>query len=139
MRKILVPFDGSDSSLHALEHVLGMARDGLALQVELLNVQTPMPVGSLALSPERIQQLQAEEAGKVLGPARRILEQAGVPYHAQSRVGSPANEIVVHGRQHDCEAIVMGTRGMGPLSAAMVGSVANRVVHLADVPVTTVK
>jgi nucleotide-binding universal stress UspA family protein len=43
------------------------------------------------------------------------------------------------GRQENCDAIVMGTRGMGAVSGLVLGSVATKVIHLADVPVTLVK
>lgn len=138
MRKILVPYDGSPSATHALQHAIGMARGG-DVHIELLNVQTPLPLGSLALSPDEIRQVQAGEAGKVLAPARAILDACGVPYLAQSRVGSPPSEIARHCEEHACEAVVMGTRGLGPLSSVMAGSVATRVIHLVDVPVTLVK
>ena len=38
-----------------------------------------------------------------------------------------------------CEGIVMGTRGMGAIANLLLGSVAAKVVHLANVPVTLVK
>ncbi|HYD80291.1 MAG TPA: cation:proton antiporter [Paucimonas sp.] len=37
------------------------------------------------------------------------------------------------------DGIIMGTRGMEPVPTLMTGSVATRLVHLADVPVTLVK
>ena len=38
-----------------------------------------------------------------------------------------------------CDAIVMGTRGMGSIGSLMLGSVATKVVHLTKLPVTLVK
>jgi nucleotide-binding universal stress UspA family protein len=37
------------------------------------------------------------------------------------------------------DGIVMGTRGLGPVKGLVLGSVANKVIHLAEVPVTLVK
>ena len=55
------------------------------------------------------------------------------------RIGSAATEIIAYAVEHDCDAIVMGTRGMSAIGSLVMGSVAQKVVHLAPVPVTLVK
>ncbi|MGE8617691.1 MAG: universal stress protein [Achromobacter spanius] len=44
-----------------------------------------------------------------------------------------------YARDHGCARIVMGTRGNGKLTNILIGSVANQVLQLTDVPVTLVK
>ncbi len=140
MRKILVPFDGSDSAIRALRHAISVAKENPALQIELLNVVDPMPLRAHAsMTNQEISRLQENEAEQTLHPARKLLDSAGVAYQAHSRVGSPANEIAEHVRETGCEAIIMGTRGLGPVASLMIGSVAMRVAHLTDVPVTLIK
>ena len=39
----------------------------------------------------------------------------------------------------NCDAIIMGTRGMGALGNLVMGSIATKVVHLTRLPVTLVK
>ncbi len=39
----------------------------------------------------------------------------------------------------DCDLIVMGTHGRGPVAGLVMGSVATRVLHLAACPVLLVK
>lgn len=140
MRTLLVPFDGSESAMRALQYAMTMVDEGFATELEVLHVGDPMPIGTHGvMTHEEIQHREAEEARRVLHPARKVLEEAKLTYQVRSRVGSAANEIARHAKDCKCDGIVMGTRGMGPFVSAMMGSVATRVVNLADVPVTLVK
>jgi nucleotide-binding universal stress UspA family protein len=49
-----------------------------------------------------------------------------------------AATVVAHAKEHGCDGIIMGTRGMGS-SEALLGSIARQVIYLAEVPVTVVK
>ena len=71
--------------------------------------------------------------------ARQILDAEEVQYKVRSRVGSPANEIARHVHETQCDAIIMGTRGLSPVANLMIGSVATKVIHLVEVPVTLIK
>lgn len=91
------------------------------------------------LSPAQLSRLCPDEASRVIEPARQILDQAGISYHVQCRVGSAACEITQQVQESGCDGIVMGTRGMGLNENIMIGSVAAHVVHLVNVPVTLIK
>jgi len=47
--------------------------------------------------------------------------------------------IVDYAKANKCDHIIMGTRGMGAFGNLVLGSTANQVVHLAEIPVTLVK
>jgi len=51
----------------------------------------------------------------------------------------PATEIVTIANDKQCDAIVMGTRGLGRVETLVLGSVTTKVIHLSSVPVTVVK
>ena len=103
-------------------------------------MQDPLPQKvHAALSEQEIARWQAGEADLILQPARQILDAAEVQYQVRSRVGSPANEIARHVHETQCDAIIMGTRGLGPVANLMIGSVATKVIHLVEVPVTLIK
>ncbi len=140
MRKILIPCDGSDNALRAVRYAASLAKELSDVQLELLNVQEPLPEKvHAALSEQEIARWQTGEADLILQPARQILDAEDVKYQARSRVGSPANEIARHVRETLCDAIVMGTRGLGPIVNLVLGSVATKVIHLVAVPVTLIK
>lgn len=140
MQKILVPCDGSESALRAVKHAASLAKLLPGVQLELLHVEDPVPLREhAAMSAQEIERMLAEEADRVLRPARQILDAQGVPYQVCRRVGAPAGEIAQRVHEAQFDAVVMGTRGMGPVASLMIGSVATRVVHLVDVPVTLIK
>jgi nucleotide-binding universal stress UspA family protein len=140
MPKILVPCDGSDNALRAVRYAASLAKQLPDVHVELLNVQDPVLLREHAMrSVQEIEHQQADEAGRILQPARTILDEQGLPYQVRCRTGSPANEIARHVHENHCDAIIMGTRGLGPVASLMIGSVATRTIHLVDVPVTLIK
>ena len=138
--KILIPVDGSDNALRAVKHAAKMASESSSLTLELLHVLQPMPLRAhAALAQNEINLVYADEAKRVLLPAQRILDLAGLSHCAHYRVGHPANEIAAQVNEKNCDAVIMGTRGLGFLGRAVTGSVAARVVQLVNVPVTLVK
>jgi nucleotide-binding universal stress UspA family protein len=140
MRKILIACDGSDSALRAVQFAARLARELRDVQLEMLYVEDPVPLRMHAsLSNQQIDRIQADEGGHVLQQAKAVLDSADLRYEIRYRSGTPAHEIAHHAQETLCDAIIMGTRGLGPVAGVMMGSVASRVVHLVDVPVTLVK
>ena len=141
MSKILVPVDGSESAQHAVEYVADLRTHGAQLQVELLNVQVPIVSGYIAcfVSQAMIDNGQRAESEEALRPAKHLLDERAVPYRATMLVGQIAETIADYAEKHQCNVIVMGTRGMDLIKTLVLGSVATQVIHLAGVPVTLVK
>jgi nucleotide-binding universal stress UspA family protein len=138
--KILIPVDGSDNALRAVGYAAKIASESGSLKFELLNVLLPMPLRAhAALAQNEIDLMYTDEAKRVLLPAQHLLDLAGLSYSAHYRVGHPATEIAAQVIEKNCDAVIMGTRGLGFLGRAVNGSVAARVVHLVGVPVTLIK
>jgi nucleotide-binding universal stress UspA family protein len=82
---------------------------------------------------------QRKGSEALLAPAAEKVRAAGVPYTTQIEAGDAATTIARRADALQCEGIVMGTRGMGAIANLLLGSVAVKVVHLANLPVTLVK
>ena len=141
MLKLLLAVDGSESALHAVAHVIKRAassKDGY--EIHLVNVQYPLH-GSVAAFVEasQIKEYHHDEGMKVLATAREKLDGAGLPYQAHLFVGEPAEVIARFAKEQACDEIVIGTRGLSGISSLLVGSVATKIIHLAEVPVLLVK
>lgn len=143
MRKVLVAFDGSDSSKRALQYVIDFARDhSVAVQVHLLNVQLEPTLYGEYITPEMIDQMQQkllDAASKTLEWAVDQLRSAGIESQTHTALGNVAEQVALLVEQQNCDTVVMGTRGLGNFTGLLLGSVATRVVHEVSVPVLLVK
>lgn len=142
MRKLLVPVDGSECSARALDYALRLASGHPGVALHLLNVHhDPVVYGELQVyvPRERMLELQRKQGEAVLAPAAEKAKAAGVPCTTEVRSGDVATIIAECADELKCDGIVMGTRGMGVIGNLFLGSVATKVVHLANVPVTLVK
>jgi nucleotide-binding universal stress UspA family protein len=139
--RILIPVDGSDTSLAAVRFVAAtLARASHDLEVHLLNVQPPLPsAASTFIDSAVLRDFHQEEGAKALAAAHQLLDGAGIPYVSNTVVGEPAETIAAYAEQRDCAGITMGTRGLGRAAGLLLGSVAHKVLHLSGVPVTLVK
>lgn len=140
MTRLLVAVDGSECALRALAYAIDLAKER-PVEIEALNVQIPIMSGHVRefVSQSMIDQYHRAEGDVALEPAIRLLKTAGVPYNATMVVGHIAETIVAEAARRNCTGIVMGTHGMGGMRNIFLGSVAMRVVHAADRPVTLVK
>ncbi|CAL1239251.1 universal stress protein [Candidatus Methylocalor cossyra] len=141
MPKLLVPVDDSKLSLRVIERLLaqlGWYRE--PPDIHLLNVRHPLhgEVG-LFVGQAQISEFHREQGLKALAAARQRLDEAGVSYQFHIGVGDPAEVITRYAREQGCDQIVMGTGGHGPVTALLLGSVASKVLRLAEVPVLLIK
>ena len=134
-KTLLVPVDGSDTALRALRHVLGRLRAGGFDDVVALNAQVPMRASQF-VTQRMIEEHHESLSEEALEPARRLAAKFDVKLTCAVANANPAEAIVNFARKRD--EIVMGTRGLGRVGNLLMGSVATRVAHLAEVPVTLV-
>lgn len=144
MMKLLIAIDGSDHARRAIEAAAGgLAKHGAAaVDAVLVHVrESPAYYGELPpfdfqSIESGLRQRQAELLEAALAQARNSGLQ---PVTTQAAEGQAAQEIVRLAAERGVDCIVMGTRGMNALGGLLLGSVAQRVVHLASVPVMLVK
>lgn len=139
--RVLLAVDGSIHAHRAAQFLLALASERGPMELHVLNVQPPVRYLSI-LEPgaqERAAKLQLEAGREVAAPVCALLEKAALPYELHVVSGDPAEAIVRFARERGCGMIVMGTRGMGAIPSLVLGSVAFKVIHVAEVPVTLVK
>jgi nucleotide-binding universal stress UspA family protein len=83
--------------------------------------------------------MQVAAGEQALQAARAVLNAAGASSKTKVAIGEVAPSIAQYAAEQACNEIVMGTRGMGSVAGMVLGSVATKVIHLVDVPVTLVK
>lgn len=139
MLRVLMPIDGSENSLRAVELVIRKAPlYKEPLELHLLNVQHPFP-GTIQGVHEQAERYHHDEGTKALADARKALDAAGLKYVYHISVGE-AGEVIAHFvKDKNIEQVMMGTRGAGAVANMLLGSVATKVLHLVEVPVLLVK
>lgn len=140
IKKILVPVDFSDASdqaaRYAVELALQLASAELTPTIELVHAWQlagyATPSSELAKETERALRDQIDAYTKATIPA-------GITARTHLRLGVPYDEIVQLGSEIAADLIVMGTTGKTGLEHFLVGSVAERVIRSAAMPVVTVR
>ncbi len=135
---ILYATDGSPHARKALEWVVDMARRRQA-RVIVVTAYEPIPrdLGSPYL--EELMARRPAEGQAVAREATAMLEREGVPFEEEVLEGPAADAILRVARTRGCDLIVMGSRGLGRLEVALLGSVSQRVVQEAPCPVLIVR
>jgi nucleotide-binding universal stress UspA family protein len=130
MNEILVPIcDASDARFGAAE-ALRLHREAPVL-VHLLNVQRPLPKHvAQFFNRNDLRDFHRDTGMRVLEPAIRLLDEAGVPHEDHVLVGHPAETIVRFAEEHGFHDVVVDAPATGMLSMLGLGSVASQVHHL---------
>ena len=142
MLTLLIPVDGSDYSRRAVDYAIRRAAATQGpTRVHLLNVQAPIVTVNVKLfvSQESLETYYREEGTKALADTLTRAQEAGLETHPHIGVGDAARVILDYAAEKAVDEIVMGSHGRGALAGALVGSVAQKVVHGANVPVVLVK
>jgi nucleotide-binding universal stress UspA family protein len=140
-KKILWPTDFSDPSYESLKAAAELAGH-FSADLHLLHVIPPIPLANV-LSPETTpsfdlslyQEEQKKGSEKIL---QEVIEQRlpkGLSVHPLVVLGHPVEEILQFAQDQKMDLIVIATRGRTGLPHFLFGSVAEKVVRLAPIPV----
>jgi nucleotide-binding universal stress UspA family protein len=139
MRPVICAVDHSDEARAAV----GVARE-LAARLEsrllLLHVEPPTEAPGVSAAVAGQERLRAEELSDAEALVARIVEEEGLGEDVELRaeIGKAAERIVEIARQEDAVLVVIGSRGRGDLSSAVLGSVSHAVAANAPCPVVIV-
>lgn len=141
-KRILVPLDGSDLAESALPHARDLARleeAELRLVYVLQPIQVPaaaLPIGMDLTAPlvEGLAQTEEAAAGYLEGIAEE-LEYGNVSTEVVTSSGPVAEEILALADRRAVDAIVLASAGRGGVRRLMLGSVADKLLRGANVPV----
>ncbi len=140
MKNVLLPVDGSKSSLDATLYLIDFVKEHGPVQVHVVNVQPkPLLSQSDGTEQETSDQQFSAEAYSALKTPLHVLQEAQVAHKMHIRLGDTAEVLIQLADELGCDHIVMGTRGLGSISGILLGSVTHRVLQLARIPVTCIK
>lgn len=151
-QRILVPLDGSPFAEQALPHALRVAAPNTG-EIHLLSIAPMLGDNSMAvvdLYPVYVYRDylidQNEEEARITADLTTYLDQVSAQVQAGGcqavkviRFGQPADEIITYAAENNCDLIAMSTHGRSGIGRWVYGSVADKVLRSAAVPVLLVR
>jgi nucleotide-binding universal stress UspA family protein len=139
-KNILVPVDGSDHALHALDVACDLAQK-YGATLRLVHAYPPIFIEGMMGSDdiEAIIATRAKAGDAILQRAVEHIKGHVTDVTTELREAPDAESILEEAETHHCDLIVMGTRGLGRLAGLLLGSVSQKVVQHAKCPVLLVR
>jgi nucleotide-binding universal stress UspA family protein len=146
---ILLATDGSEQAVAAARFIHTIVNPAVLERVTVMAVIRPITsapffgeVGLAGLSGEAWESLNEAantSAKNAIQKTVDALADAAPRIETLIRPGSPADEIVDAAKELGADMIVVGSRGWGEIRSVLLGSVSERVMHLAHCPVLIVR
>ena len=139
--KILVATDGSEEATQATRVAADVAqRTGSDMQIVTVALENPNVYAYYDVRHPAELERHRQEARKILDrQVDRAREAGGNVAKAHLKMGAADEEIVLLAEDLEADLIIMGTRGLGRLRRALIGSISDSVVRHAHCPVLVVR
>lgn len=141
--RILVPTDGSDISLKAVQTACSLARL-CGAELRTLSVKTPFPYSAISemqpVPPQEFYDAQERVATAWVNQSLEAAKTANVPCKGFTvEALHPWEAIIEQAKAENCDLIVMASHGRRGLSALLLGSETQRVLTHSPIPVLVVR
>ncbi len=146
-QKVLVPLDGAPLAECVLPHLESMATTGQIKNVVLLRVVEPEPLPGVYQEPweTKVQDYKRTEAEHIKA-AKLYLDEVShrvklgkATAKTEVLTGRAADSVAEYAKKNDADLLIVATHGRSGVSRWVWGSVADRILHSACVPVFMVR
>jgi nucleotide-binding universal stress UspA family protein len=144
-QKILVPLDGSEMAECVLPHVeafISQCQFQTIVFVRVLEAITPAVAGEYAINVEDLENREANRKISAEAYLKEIIERlepGGTELEKEVLIGRPADKLADYADHNNVDLILMATHGRSGVSRWVRGSVADRILRSASVPVLMVR
>ncbi|MUW14216.1 universal stress protein [Halorubrum sp. CBA1125] len=137
---VLIPTDGSDHSVRAAEHghYLAQMFDATVHVINVVDIQGTAGMFDAGGLVQSINDQLIAEGETAIEAVEAVVGERD-PVTTAVVKGEPSETILKYAEDHDVDMITMGTHGRTGLNRYIAGSVTERVIRLADVPVLSVR
>ena len=137
MKKILIATDGSATARAAIDAGIELAGEDHA-EVVFVHVTSLLEFAPTngSEAPERLPRVETDT---ILCQALERARERGIRATAELLIGYAPKQIVRLAREIDADLIVLGSRGLGRVKSAVLGSTSREVLTKADRPVMIVR
>jgi len=137
--KILLAVDGSEHALRAAKAAGDLARAVKSADLRIVVAFDGIPPYLGEPNMEMAIEARMKEAQEILHKSVEAVGKVSAEVHTELIEGSPAEAILDVATTRASEIIVMGSRGLGRLTGALLGSTSQKVVSHAPCPVLIVR
>jgi nucleotide-binding universal stress UspA family protein len=138
--KMLLATDGSDNANRAADAAISLAQALSLSSITIVHIVTSPPSESRMVQAKfDVHSLLEEESRTLISTTLGRCDAAGITYTLKVAIGDPAQEILTHVQKEKVDLVVIGSRGLGTLKGVLMGSVSQKIAHLAPCPVLIVK
>jgi len=134
---ILLPFDGSEGAAAVLHHASEIAHWADATLRVVYVADTTRD--SITVIEGHAVDTLVQQGEEIVEEAAKTLDTLGASYRTDVVQGNPAPTIAEYAERYDQDLVVMPTHGREGVSRYLIGSVAEKVVRLSEVPVLTAR
>ena len=136
IKHILVALDVPGPSRDLLDKAISIAKtsDAKVTGIHVLVVQP-----TLIASVINYRKYLTKKAEQMLDSAKKYCENQDVKFTSKITQGKPADKINEFAKKGKVDLVITGSRGFGGIKSAILGSVANSIVHKSKVSVLVVK
>ena len=136
---ILLAVDGSEHALHAAKTAGELARAVDAKELRIVIAYEPVPAYLGEPNLQNVINERLDESQKVLREAEDVVGETQAEIQSELIEGEIAEAILNVAATYQSDLIIMGSRGLGRLAGALIGSNSQKVVSHAPCPVLIVR
>ena len=140
-KRILVPVDGSPTSIRSLDEAIGLAKEGGGT-IRLIHVLDRIVFAGGETHTGDVFGLLREVGEQILQQMKQHADVAGMEvstWLSELQPGRVCDVVAEQAKAFDADLIVVGTHGRHGVSRLLVGSDAEQIVRVAPVPVLVVR
>ena len=143
-KKIMIPLDGSELAECVLPHVVAFIKEFNISDVTLVRVLEPeiSYSGEYTIAPEILAEKESvnkSSAKDYLNQVVKRLEHEGTALHTEVLVGRVTERLIDYAEKNDVDLVLMATHGHSGVTRWVRGSVADKILRSANVPVLMVR
>jgi len=142
---VMVPLDGSELAECVLPHVRTIALGCDVVKVTLVRVAEPLHIRSgmeVRIPPKEKQRLEKgsmDKARDYLEHIVKSLKEEGVAAQSEVLHGDVVDKLIDYANMNEVDLIIVSTHGRSGVSRWVWGSVTDRILRAACVPVTMIR
>ncbi|WP_265109629.1 universal stress protein [Halosolutus halophilus] len=136
---VLVAYDGSEPAQKAAERAFSEYADEEIVLLRVVEAADGSTGAGIELAKDFFGKRKEKASEEIQEEVTDLAGADDVEFRTEIAVGNPVREILRYAEEHDVDLIIVGNHGRSGVSRVLLGSVAEKIVRRAPIPVTVVR